>query len=138
MQDPENSPEAFASAMNDRRAEPAKRAMSLPDDFASRPLGLILLAAASLAFVLNTYLPLSEAHAGADSISYSGKFVFIQPLFFVMGLVYTLFGERASVVLGPTSKPLKWGWILAAFLLGLCIAYLYLFQRYLAGLGYGS
>ncbi|UWX03490.1 hypothetical protein H1235_10195 [Pseudoxanthomonas sp. NC8] len=136
MTDQEKSPDAFMHAMEERRLNPSKRTRSLPDDFASRPFGLILLAIGLLCLWLSTYVPISGAQEQVASISYKAKWVFIQPFCFLLGLAYTLFGESASRVLGPTTRPSVWGWILAIAAGVLGFFYEGFISNYLNGLGY--
>ena len=136
MADQEKSPDAFARAMEDRRRDPTKKGRSMPDDFASRPIGILCLFIALLSFWSYTYNPISEAQSQAASIDYKSRLVFMQPLFLLMGVTYTIFGESASKVLGPTTKPSMWGWIFFAVAVASGFTYAHFVEAYLQGLGY--
>ena len=136
MESKENSPDAIVRAMEERKKDPAKRAKALPDDFASRPFGAILLLLALVAFGMYTYVPITEAQSQVASLRYSGKFVYIQPLFAMLGIAYLVFGERASKVLGPTTRPSVWGWVLLLVAVGLGFAYVHFLEAYFYALGY--
>ena len=136
MATPEKSPDDFLRAMEERRADPTKVAKSFPDDFASRPLGFLLIAGTLLFFFLYTYGTISRAHAQAASIDHKGRYVFIQPLLLFFGIAYAIFGESASKVLGPTTKPSKWGWGLWAVAVITGFLYVHQVETYLHGLGY--
>ena len=136
MADQENSSEAFTRAMEERRLNPTKKGRSAPDDFASRPLGIFFVLMGLLLLWLNTYIPISEAQAQAASITYKGKWVFIQPLLFLFGIAYAIYGTNTSKLLGPTTKPSIGGWILWAIAVALGFTYTHYVEAYLQGLGY--
>jgi hypothetical protein len=122
--------------MEERRKDPAKRAIALPDDFASRPFGAILLLVALFAFGMYTYVPITEAQNQVASLRYSGKYVYIQPLLAMLGIAYLLFGEKASKVLGPTTRPSIWGWALLLVAIVMGFAYVHFLEAHLHALGY--
>jgi Mn2+/Fe2+ NRAMP family transporter len=130
------SPDEFAKAMNERRSDPAKVAKPLADDFAGRVLGLILLAAGTLMFLLYTYTAIVDAQAQLPTIDYRQKFTFVQLPLVMMGLVYTIFGEHASKVLGPTSRPSGLGWAFVVVMIAASFAYVLAIERHLNSLGY--
>lgn len=136
MTDHDNSPAAFARAKRDRRIEQGRVGLNVPNDFASRPLGVFLLFFALLLFWLFTYGPITDAQAQAASISYRSKWVTIQPLLFLMGIAYTIFGAKTSRVFGATTRPSIWGWGFVALAVALGFAYAHYVEAYLRVLGY--
>ncbi len=132
----ENSPDEFAKAMNERRSDPKKAAIPTADDFAGRVLGLIMLVAGTLMFFLYTYTAIVDAQAQLPTVDYREKFTFMQVVLLVPGLVYTIFGEHASKVLGPTSRPTRLGWAFAVATIAVAFAYVVAVERYLNSLGY--
>ena len=98
-------PDELAQLVTEHRRNPAKQGKPRPADFASRPFGVILLLGGLLSFFIGTFGPLSDIAQHVPRISFDAKFVFLQPLFLVYGLIYTIFAGKASSVLGPTVKP---------------------------------
>jgi hypothetical protein len=136
MSDKDNSADAFVRAMEERNKDSDRKVRTVPEDFASRTLGVIALATALLLCFMYTYAPIVDAQAGKATIDYSGKWVFMQPLLLGIGIVYSLFGEHTSRVLGPTTKPSIWGWVFYGTLAIACFVYVHQIEVYLRGLGY--
>jgi len=122
--------------MTEHKRNPEKRAKPRPADFACRPVGVVLLLLWLLAFLIGTVEPISGIAQHAQRISFDAKFVFLQPLLLVYGLIYTIFAAKASSALGPTIKPSNRGWAVLVVCLAVGAAYLYGFNRYSAAHGY--
>ena len=136
MSQPNNSPDDFIAALKERQANPSKRGIPLPDDFASRPFGLFLLGFCAFLFWKDTWSHITAARAHEPLLFYSSKWIFVQPLLLVHGLIYTIFGDSASKVLGPTTKPSKYGWALLAVVLPASFYYAHWVENLLRQLGY--
>jgi hypothetical protein len=122
--------------MEERARDPSKRASSLPDDLAGRPVGLLLLLLGVGLLMFFTYVPIIQAQEQAPSVAFNLKWVFIQPLLFALGIPYTVFGGAASKVLGPTYKPSVWGVLLIISSLVAGFFYANHVQATLQALGY--
>ncbi|WNH53413.1 hypothetical protein [Stenotrophomonas oahuensis] len=129
-------PDAFLQAMEARRKDPSLKGKEGPLDFASRGYGLVALVAALVIFIMDVYLPLTDARAGAERVAYDSKFVFLLPLFLLTGITYTVFGGKTSRVLGPTTRPSLWGWLFVLAGAGAGFAFAHYFESYLRTLGY--
>lgn len=118
-----NGPEDFERIMRERQKDPSKRAAMLPEDYANRGVGIIALCLGVVLFLTDTFAPLREAMDGFTEIEYKPGYIFLQPILIIYGLIYSVFGEDASKVLGRTFKPSRYGVGLLVGAVLLAIAY---------------
>lgn len=129
--DDEKTPDAIVEAMKERRRDPTKRAVSLPEaDEMPRPIAWLVLGVAAGCFFMGTYLPISEALDHAAKITAPGKATFVTPILLVLG-IYGLIGvERFQ------RMPVVWGRVLMGLATLVCIGYYQAVRWYLGTLGY--
>jgi hypothetical protein len=129
------TPEEFAQAMNERKADPSKVAKSLPPDPTSRSVGVILCAVGFMGLGYS-YLTISQALGHAHEITYSWKIVLTSPMVLFIGIAWVILGEKGPRILGSAYSPSRVGWVfyVASFIASLALCYA--FGRYLQSLGY--
>ena len=79
----------------------------LPD----RPAGAAILVIVGLLAWWFVYRPLVALHDHSPSVSFSFKWVLLQPLFFGWGLTHLVFGEATRRYFGRLNKPTILGWV---------------------------
>jgi hypothetical protein len=130
------TPDEFAQAMTERERDPSKIAKQRPDDFTSRPVGAIVSAVGLAGLWLYSYVPISDALGNEAEVHYSYLGFVFPPYFFLIGLVWMIFGERAAKVLGPSTSPSSKGKLLYGALLVVSLVYATWMLHYLKSLGH--
>jgi hypothetical protein len=107
-----------------------------PPKMSERVSGIIALVCGLLLVHNNVITPLTEARNHADKVYISHAVVGIIPFALVFGLVYTIWGEKATPIFGHPQRPSKWGWVLAIvmFVIGQLVDFE--FTKMLKELGY--
>ncbi|MEL6340880.1 MAG: hypothetical protein AAFQ65_13295 [Myxococcota bacterium] len=67
----------------------------------ARPIGFAVSVLGAGFLYWSLYLPLSEAWAGAESLTYSGKLVAMSSAFFILGLLLVAGGPKLMAELRP-------------------------------------
>jgi hydrogenase-4 membrane subunit HyfE len=101
--------------------------MSLPSSSEKLPpirgIGVLALICSSVFIYLGIYEPISDAASHKPTVSLSRKAAFIAPMVLALGIVYTVFGERAVKYLGwgVNATVLGWAFIVFFILLGIIV-----------------
>ena len=101
-----------------------------------RLLGLVLLAMGIGLGGLAIYAPLIAADLREKTISISLKGALIVPMCLGIGLIYLVYGNRVSDILGTRRQPSTLGWIIVFGLGGIGLAIFFGMQAYLRSAGY--
>lgn len=101
-----------------------------------RVVGVLALAVAGFTGYFKVWSPLRDAMRGALSIEYSVTLIVLSPALLVLGLIYTVFGSRASLVLGKPNQPTHWGYVFAGVLGLLGYGFFLLFEEAVRAFGY--
>lgn len=101
-----------------------------------RACGALLLCGALYFFYVGTYQPVSEALAGAQSVTYRTSVVLLQIPMILIGAVMVVCGQRTAMLLGTRTAPTKLQWLVLAvgFLMG--VGYELYLVDFLRGHGY--
>lgn len=84
-----------------------------------RAIGIFALIAGLALTYLGIISPLMAAARQRESVSFPLEGVVLAPLVLAIGLVYTLFGEKAARILGLRQRPSALGWVFAIVFIGI-------------------
>ncbi|HEY9132881.1 MAG TPA: hypothetical protein VIM98_14100 [Dyella sp.] len=129
------TPDEFAQAMNERKADPSKMAKANPPDPTSRSVGAILFVG-GLVGAGYCWMTIDEAAHHAPEITYSWKIAFGSPLVLLIGLMWMILGEKGPKYLGPAYAPTRSGAIFYVVSGVLAVVCCYAFGHYLRSFGY--
>jgi drug/metabolite transporter (DMT)-like permease len=129
------TPDEFAQAMAERKADPSKVAQASRPDPTSRSVGLILCVAGLLGFACY-YLTISQAQSHVHDLFYSWKALLTAPAVFLVGAGWVILGEKGSKVLGPAYSPTHIGWTFYGTCVVISIICFFAVGSYLQTLGY--
>jgi hypothetical protein len=79
--------------------------------YVGRTAGIVLLIATAVDAFLGILRPIWDAAHHSASVPLMMKATLITPMIFGLGVIYSVFGQKASSILGPRDRPSKLGWV---------------------------